>query len=356
MNNIQKVVDLLEEAKDLSVCSNEKCPCCLDWLEVVDQALAMLKEPCKACGGTDTREKLAKLCHEQWSGWMEYLFNKCVLYKPGNVQAEEGAMIIPKWAVERWLRQSLTPYIHLSSKEQDSDLAEADRFIRLLNIDCQSQKPVCATCGGSRKRKTALNGTVDIRWMNEPCPACTSQEPMKNPCKHAKSDMTPCYLRDDENALTVDGLCAGPEYLNRQEPDHIVESDKKAEPVSEFVEKNRYRIKRDTLLLLLGLGASSKAGLRVIAREALKHLSQACDRLEAETKRADEAEIGAKVELAFSNILDKCRESFKQLQEKLVEQERIGYEKGLEAYAWWKDGVQYVGTCGTTLRQALKGQ
>ena len=32
-----------------------------------------------------------------------------------------------------------------------------------------------------------------------------------------------------------------------------------------------------------------------------------------------------------------------------------GYKKGLTAYAWWKDGVQYVGTCGKTLKEALKG-
>ena len=30
-----------------------------------------------------------------------------------------------------------------------------------------------------------------------------------------------------------------------------------------------------------------------------------------------------------------------------------GYKDGLTAYAWWKDGVQYVGTCGTTLKEAL---
>ena len=28
--------------------------------------------------------------------------------------------------------------------------------------------------------------------------------------------------------------------------------------------------------------------------------------------------------------------------------------KGLTMYAWWKDGVQYVGTCGTTLKNAIK--
>ena len=30
-----------------------------------------------------------------------------------------------------------------------------------------------------------------------------------------------------------------------------------------------------------------------------------------------------------------------------------GYIEGLTAFAWWKDGVEYVGTCGTTLRSAI---
>lgn len=30
-----------------------------------------------------------------------------------------------------------------------------------------------------------------------------------------------------------------------------------------------------------------------------------------------------------------------------------GLEEGLRMYAHWKDGVEYVGTCGTTLNQAL---
>lgn len=32
-----------------------------------------------------------------------------------------------------------------------------------------------------------------------------------------------------------------------------------------------------------------------------------------------------------------------------------GFKDGLRAFAWWKDGVQYVGTCGTTLLQAIDG-
>ena len=31
-----------------------------------------------------------------------------------------------------------------------------------------------------------------------------------------------------------------------------------------------------------------------------------------------------------------------------------GIREGIEQYAHWKDGVQYVGSCGTTRKDALK--
>lgn len=33
---------------------------------------------------------------------------------------------------------------------------------------------------------------------------------------------------------------------------------------------------------------------------------------------------------------------------------RAGFEDGIKAYAWYKDGTQYVGTCGTTLKRAVR--
>ena len=78
------------------------------------------------------REQIAALCHEQWSGWMEYLFSKSIDYKPGEVQAYKDAVIIPKWAVDRWRKQLKTPYEQLSEEEKESDRKEADRFIQLL--------------------------------------------------------------------------------------------------------------------------------------------------------------------------------------------------------------------------------
>ena len=31
-----------------------------------------------------------------------------------------------------------------------------------------------------------------------------------------------------------------------------------------------------------------------------------------------------------------------------------GFVAGLREYAWWKDGTQYVGSCGTTLEKAIE--
>ncbi len=53
--------------------------------------------------------------------------------------------------------------------------------------------------------------------------------------------------------------------------------------------------------------------------------------------------------------LKKRNERIAELETENKEQYRKGYNDGLTAFAWWKDGVQYVGTCGRTLKQALKG-
>ncbi len=31
-----------------------------------------------------------------------------------------------------------------------------------------------------------------------------------------------------------------------------------------------------------------------------------------------------------------------------------GMSEGIKLYAWWKDGLEYVGTCGTTLKKATE--
>jgi hypothetical protein len=71
------------------------------------------------------REKLADLCHRQWSGWMTYLYGKCS-------SNPDGTLTIPAWAVARWARQMSTKYEHLPEVEKESDREEADRFLALL--------------------------------------------------------------------------------------------------------------------------------------------------------------------------------------------------------------------------------
>ena len=77
------------------------------------------------------KEKLADLCHEQWSGWMKYMFSKCFAEK-GQYDPETGNLIIPKWAVDRWRRQMTTPYAELSEEEKGSDRKEAEKFLSLM--------------------------------------------------------------------------------------------------------------------------------------------------------------------------------------------------------------------------------
>ena len=76
----------------------------------------------------DKREVLAELAHAQWSGWMEYLFSKGVLN-------EDGTWTMPAWAVERWKRQTETPYADLSFDEKESDRKEADKFLLALSVE-----------------------------------------------------------------------------------------------------------------------------------------------------------------------------------------------------------------------------
>jgi len=71
-------------------------------------------------------EELARLCHDQWSGWMQYLFSKI---KDNN----NGTYTIPPGYSEKWRRQMFSDYADLSKEEQDSDRKEADRFLALLS-------------------------------------------------------------------------------------------------------------------------------------------------------------------------------------------------------------------------------
>ncbi len=48
-----------------------------------------------------------------------------------------------------------------------------------------------------------------------------------------------------------------------------------------------------------------------------------------------------------------CNLSEKAREPEIEEARKAGMKEGIRLFAWWKDGIQYVGTCGTTLKDAL---
>lgn len=72
-------------------------------------------------------ERLAALEHDQWSGWMKYMFSKCT--------EEDGKTIIPAELVERWKRQMETPYDELPEEEKESDRVEARKVLAIVKAD-----------------------------------------------------------------------------------------------------------------------------------------------------------------------------------------------------------------------------
>ena len=70
------------------------------------------------------KELLAEHAHKMWSGWMKYMFSKS--------HRIDGVVVIPAWAVDRWTRQMNTPYKDLPKSEKESDRAEADKIMELI--------------------------------------------------------------------------------------------------------------------------------------------------------------------------------------------------------------------------------
>jgi len=77
-------------------------------------------------------KELADVQHEIWSHWMKYLFEV-------SIQNDDGTVTIPADKVENWKRQMVTRYADLSSKEQESDLEQAEKVMALLKNKQQTE-------------------------------------------------------------------------------------------------------------------------------------------------------------------------------------------------------------------------
>ena len=79
---------------------------------------------------------LAALCHDQWTGWVKYLFSVC--------ETHDGTVYMPKGHESLWKRQMSLGFCDLTPEERDSDRTEARKFITLLNMS-QPTLPIVPT-------------------------------------------------------------------------------------------------------------------------------------------------------------------------------------------------------------------
>jgi hypothetical protein len=70
-------------------------------------------------------ESLAAIEHERWSHWQQYLHAQC---EPGS----DGSLMIPSSLVERWERQSTTPYAALPDEEKESDREQVRLYLPVI--------------------------------------------------------------------------------------------------------------------------------------------------------------------------------------------------------------------------------
>ncbi len=85
------------------------------------EAAHEIKELIKAKLQT-TKETLADIEHQRWSGWQEYLHSKCI-------KNPDGSLTIPAGYVFHLERLIKTLYKDLTEKEKDSDRAEVEKSL-----------------------------------------------------------------------------------------------------------------------------------------------------------------------------------------------------------------------------------
>lgn len=110
-----------------------------------------------------------------------------------------------------------------------------------------------------------------------------------------------------------------------------------------------YMLKRRKRMTYLQAASELEAGVKRL-EESMTHTLNI--RLQAELKlKADALRMGAEV-LSRMPEYEKNLEELEQLRKLQLDCHRA-FKDGIRLYAWWKNGVQYVGTAGKTLELAL---
>lgn len=98
---------------------------------------------------------------------------------------------------------------------------------------------------------------------------------------------------------------------------------------------------------------------KVMANSELRALIERCRAAEAKNRQTYCAFCGAtfpvddSAEEVSKHIATCPKHPMRRVEKERDEAFKRGVKKGLSLFAWWKDGVEYVGTCGNTLKTAL---
>lgn len=166
----------------------------------LDPGLWPFREELEAC---------ANLCHQQWTGWMEYLFQKSSLN-------DDGSVTIPSELVFRWKRQCETSYKKLTPQEQESDRKEAVRFFRLflsfLRESPSKEGEIGAGAPSSGQKGISLDALVGAFWkgrleMGTGSEKCLLQPPDKFEAPEAEPIILNSDLRPPEEIIKASDLC-----------------------------------------------------------------------------------------------------------------------------------------------------
>ncbi len=70
-------------------------------------------------------EQLAAAEHERWAHWQRYMHEK-------GTHQPDGSLLLPADLVDRWERQSSTPYDKLDAGEKESDREQVRKYLPLI--------------------------------------------------------------------------------------------------------------------------------------------------------------------------------------------------------------------------------
>ena len=89
-------------------------------------------------------------------------------------------------------------------------------------------------------------------------------------------------------------------------------------------------------------------------RELNKRECTTCGEVHPISSMCPSVEVRTHGDCWYHKKIKQLQADFNKMKKCLPIRYKEGYIKGLSAYAWWKDGVQYVGTCGQTLKKAIE--